>query len=112
MKFFTGVHENHVASILRLPPIRVCPNQISTCRQPDPARRRGKKTNLIKEGKKSLTKHEGTNIMDPTSSFSLAAGVVNVVDYGTRVLSTKFEIYESGTGGTWSSRPWPATWPA
>lgn len=38
--------------------------------------------------------------MDPLSAFSLAAGVIQVVDYGTRILSTTYEIYQSGSGHT------------
>ncbi|OJD34129.1 ent-kaurene oxidase [Diplodia corticola] len=38
--------------------------------------------------------------MDPISTFSLAAGVIQVVDYGTRVLSTTYQIYQSGSGQT------------
>lgn len=38
--------------------------------------------------------------MDPISAFSLAASVINVVDYGTRVLSNTYEIYQSKSGHT------------
>ncbi|KAL1641927.1 hypothetical protein SLS58_005763 [Diplodia intermedia] len=38
--------------------------------------------------------------MDPVSAFSLAAGVIQVVDYGTRLLSTTYEIYQSESGKT------------
>jgi hypothetical protein len=37
-------------------------------------------------------------MMDPISAFALAASVINVVDYGTRVLSSTRNIYTSASG--------------
>lgn len=39
-------------------------------------------------------------IMDPMSAFQLAAAVISVVDFGARLLSDTYEIYQSGTGHT------------
>ncbi|KAK5658053.1 hypothetical protein OQA88_2609 [Cercophora sp. LCS_1] len=36
--------------------------------------------------------------MDPISAFQLAAAVISVVDFGSRLLSDTYEIYQSGTG--------------
>jgi hypothetical protein len=35
--------------------------------------------------------------MDPISAFSLAAGIIQVVDFATRLLSTANELYHDGS---------------
>jgi len=38
--------------------------------------------------------------MDPITAFQMAAAVIGVVDFGSRLLSDTHEIYKSGTGHT------------
>lgn len=47
-------------------------------------------------GSRSQSKHD---VMDPLSAFSLACGVIQVVDFGCKVVSRANEILQTGFFG-------------